>query len=196
MQLIVTVLLLLLASPAGAVDIALTSGSIVWFQGDTSIKLFGPEFALESVDRHAEFVFTAGSDRNPNTHLPALYPTGTPLDFNGFASLFADGGFVYDSNFYFAGGQLITVTVNGLVLPRRFTLEADLHGIDPNGGPGLDVTLTGAGLMTAFFGGDSPDRLFLNSVAFTIVPEPALSWLLVASALGLTLMPRSAKRRP
>ena len=111
--------------------------------------------------------------------------------------------FVYDSNFYFAGGQPITVTVNGLVpalhglvLPRRFTLEADLHGIDPNGGPGLDVTLTGAGLMTAFFGGDSPDRLFLNSVAFTIVPEPALSWLLVASALGLTLMPRSAKRRP
>ena len=215
MRLIVTVLLLVISvAPAYAIDVELTSGSMTMSVGtpapfgDVAIELVGPDFTLTNNLLLSQFDFTGSP-----YPLAGLYPPGTLLNFSGVATLYPFDGFIYGGVGYRAAEQQIVLTVAHLVpvslgvVHAPFELVADLHGVTLVGvgetPAEIDVTLTGSGLMTVAFYGDSVERQSPAAVSYVLgvgdagrsateIPEPAVVWLLAASALGLTLMSRSA----
>jgi hypothetical protein len=192
------------APHAGAVPIAMTSGSIhmdsttpVPFD-DVFVNLVGAAFTLTNEFLIDSFLF-AGT---PN---PAfiLLPPGTAVEFTGHASLFAPGDLlVYSGDAYRASGVINVSTssiVVGPLLTLPFTLSGSIHG-EKLGGPGtVDLDIIGGGTVTAMFEQvslpDAPDWEF-RSITYEIapVPEPASWMLLGAGLLGVVARRRSTRR--
>jgi hypothetical protein len=193
--------MLLINSPwtdANAISVDVASGRIHMDTttpapfDDIFISLRGSDFSLDNNFLQDSFLFTG----SPNPRFSFLNPT-TPVTFTGVASLREPDLLVFNGVSYQASGNIAVTTPPVVVssfstqfsfLTESFTLGGTIHGRSASGSRTVDLSLSGAGIMTAQLRQGSDNSIFLDSITYEVIPEPTTLLLFASGLTALTLL--------